>query len=197
MAKRDGRYPGIDVLLSERALKRLARWLVRLGVPSSDVHDVAQDVLEQMLKTWGNYDAERSPADRWQNRIAVFTASHYHEKVKRRPREWPGTEPDPEMPDESPTALELVEDVSRRQHARALIHQIPPELRDVLTRYLAGVSMNEIATQLSLPVSTAYKRLARACDELGHLWRTAEATANQTPIPQAPNPRARPPRDKG
>ncbi|MGK3969865.1 RNA polymerase sigma factor [Sorangium sp. So ce118] len=197
MAKGDSRYPGIDVLLSDRALGRLTRWLVRLGVPSSDVHDVAQDVLEQMLRTWGNYDAERSPADRWQNRIAVFTASHYHEKVERRSREQPGTEPDPEMPDESPTALELVEDVSQRQHARALIQEIPPELRDVLTRYLAGVPMNEIATQLSLPVSTAYKRLTRACDELGRLWRMAEATANETPIPEAPDPRAQRIRDKG
>lgn len=197
MAKGDNRYPGIDVLLSGRALGRLNRWLVRLGIPSSDVHDVAQDVLEQMLRTWGNYDAERSPADRWQNRIAVFTASHYHERVKRRSREQPGTEPDPEMPDESPTALDLVEDVSQRQHARALIHQIPPELRDVLTRYLAGMPMNEIATQLSLPVSTAYKRLARACDELGRLWRIAEATANPTPIPEAPDPRAQRIREKG
>lgn len=148
-----------------------------------------------MLKTWGNYNAERAPAERWQNRIAVFTASDYHERVKRRPWERPGTEPDPEMPDENPTALELVEDVSQRQHARALIHQIHPELRDVLTRYLAGVPMTEIARQLSLPVTTAYKRLARARDELGHLWRTAEATANQPAVPRAPNPRARRSRD--
>ncbi|WP_437723900.1 RNA polymerase sigma factor [Sorangium sp. So ce861] len=196
MAKGDNRYPGIDVLLSDRARGRLIRWLVRLGVPSSDVHDVAQDVLEQMLRTWGKYDAARSPADRWQNRIAVFTAAHYHEKAQRRSREQPGTEPDPEIPDEAPTALELVEDVSQRQHARALIQQIPPELRDVLTRYLAGVPMDEIAAQLSLPVSTAYKRLTRACEELGRLWRMAEAAANQTLIPEAPDPRARRIRDK-
>lgn len=94
------------------------------------------------------------------------------------------------MPDEGPTALELVEDVSQRQHARALIHQIHPELRDVLTRYLAGEPMTEIARQLSLPVATAYKRLARACDELGHLWRMTEATAIQTGGPRAPSPRA-------
>ncbi|MGK4000939.1 RNA polymerase sigma factor [Sorangium sp. So ce1024] len=202
MAKGDsrypGRYPGIDVLLSARALQRLKRWLVRLGVPSSDVHDVAQDVLEQLLRTWGNYDAQRSPADRWQNRIAVFTASHYHEKVRRRSREQPGTEPDPEVPDESPTALDLVEDVSQRQHARALIQELPPELRDVLTRYLVGMPMDEIATQLSLPVSTAYKRLTRACDELRRLCRMAEATASQALSPETPGPgRARRVREKG
>ncbi|WP_437897171.1 RNA polymerase sigma factor [Sorangium sp. So ce124] len=181
MATRDERYPGIDALLSDRALQRLARWLVRLGVPSSEVRDVAQDVLEQLLKTWGKYDANIGPVDRWQNRIAVFTALHYHEKVKGRPWERPGVEPDPETPDESPTALELVEDLSQRQHARALMHQISPDLREVLARYLAGMPMKEIATQLSLPVSTAYRRLARACEELGHLWRMAEACPTAGP----------------
>ncbi|AGP41670.1 hypothetical protein BE04_27565 [Sorangium cellulosum] len=61
----------------------------------------------------------------------------------------------------------------------------------MLTRYLAGVPMDEIAMQLSLPVSTAYKRLTRACDELGRVFRMAEATANQALTPETPGPRAR------
>ncbi|WP_437620574.1 RNA polymerase sigma factor [Sorangium sp. So ce1151] len=137
------------------------RWLRLLGVPRRDRRDVAQIVMLAAHESFANYDPARGPPDRWLNRIAVHTASHYAERARRRVEEPLPDDFDAEL--EEPSAEEYIISECDRLFALSVLREIDGELGAVLMAHdIEGVPMADFASQSGIPLSTAYKRRTRA-----------------------------------
>ncbi|HEX6384321.1 MAG TPA: sigma-70 family RNA polymerase sigma factor [Anaerolineae bacterium] len=121
--------------------------------------DAAQDAFIDAHRCLPTLEAPRAfPA--WFRRI-VF--KHSHRQVRRRR---PALIPDEawdNLPAEGPGPDQMLEQMQRQQAVRAAIQALPDIYRQVTQLfYLAGHSYGDVATHLSLPVSTVKKRLYTA-----------------------------------
>ncbi len=148
-------------LFDKKTIVLVRRWLRLLGVPRRDRRDVAQNVMLAAHESFANYDPARGPPDRWLNRIAVHTASHYAERARRRQEE-----PLPDDFDavlEEPSAEEQIISERDRLLALSVLRELDGELSAVLVAHdIEGVPMADFASQSGIPLSTAYKRRTRA-----------------------------------
>ncbi len=148
-------------LFDKKTIVLVRRWLRLLGVPRRDRRDVAQNVMLAAYESFANYDPARGPPDRWLNRIAVHTASHYAERARRRQEE-----PLPDDFDavlEEPSAEEQIISERDRLLALSVLRELDGELSAVLVAHdIEGVPMADFASQSGIPLSTAYKRRTRA-----------------------------------
>jgi RNA polymerase sigma-70 factor (ECF subfamily) len=140
-----------------RELDYLYRALRRHGASSDDVEDLAQDVFLVMWRRWGDYDGAR-PLRPWLTGI-VFKVVSRHRQRRRRELPIGPLEPADEAlrPDER---LSLARERALALTALARLkerHRAALVLSD-----LDGVPMREIAQLLSVPIATAYTRVARA-----------------------------------
>ena len=72
-----------------------------------------------------------------------------------------------EMPDEEPEAYERLEEGERRRLLKAALGELPPDFRAALTLIdLQGLSYQEAAEALALPLGTVKSRVSRARDTL-------------------------------
>ena len=145
----------------EGELDYVHRTLRRLGTPASEIEDLAQDVFLALRHSWANYDAER-PLRPYLFGIA-FRLVSAHQRKTRREVAIGIVEPDDLRPGP--------DDVLHAKQARALVlaalERIPLPRRAVLVmRDLDDVSVEQIATVLSIPLFTAYSRLRKARREL-------------------------------
>lgn len=162
-----GKGQAVTVLSGQKVYAALWSWLGALDVPLRDRRDVAQDVLLAAFTSLHTYDPMKSRPERWLNGIAVHVAAHYHEKAHRR-REELSPEPLLDAEDPAPLACERIDAEQNRQRALAELHSLDPDLRAVLVAHdIDQVPMTEIAAKHGIPVSTAYKRRARALRALG------------------------------
>jgi RNA polymerase sigma-70 factor (ECF subfamily) len=134
----------------------LYRALRRQGVRPSDLDDMAQEVFIAMWRSWPRFDGER-PVRPWLSGIAFRVARNH---LRRRHREVPGGELD--VQDETA----LLEEGLAAARARALVLRIlaglPEKYRAPLVMHeLDGLSVNEVAAQLALPLATVYTRMRR------------------------------------
>jgi RNA polymerase sigma-70 factor (ECF subfamily) len=144
----------------QRQLDYLIGSLRRLGVVYPDIEDVLHEVFLVMLTRWDDYDRAR-PIRPWLFGIAFRVASASRRKGTR---EVLGDESEVEdlgeRPDESLAASQ-----NRALLLRALA-ELPLERRAVLIMHeVDETPMREIATQLSIPLFTAYSRLRKARQE--------------------------------
>ncbi|WP_437308982.1 RNA polymerase sigma factor [Sorangium sp. So ce388] len=151
-----------DHLFQEETVRRVHRWLGKLGVPERDRSDLSQDVFLAAVMSFGSYDPSRGSVSRWLNGIAVNLASHYHEKASQRYE----VITDPAelcKAGGSATALDLLLEAERRRLLRSLIMGLPFELRSVLVQHdVHEIPMRDIAATRAIPLSTVYKRRTRA-----------------------------------
>ncbi|WP_437687306.1 RNA polymerase sigma factor [Sorangium sp. So ce176] len=148
-------------IFNKKTIVLVRRWLRLLGVPRRDRRDVAQNVMLAAHESFGNYDPARGPPDRWLNRIAVHTASHYAERARRRVEEPLPDDFDAEL--EEPSAEEQIISECDRLFALSVLREIDGELGAVLMAHdIEGVPMADFASQSGIPLSTAYKRRTRA-----------------------------------
>lgn len=145
----------------QRELDYLFGSLRRLGVPQRDIEDVVHEVFLVMYRRWEDYDRMR-PLRPWLFGIAFRVASSHRRKGAR---EVFGNNFDVEdsaaRPDEAVAAGE-----TRSLLLRALA-QVPLERRAVLVMHdVDETSMRDIATELGIPLFTAYSRLRKARKEL-------------------------------
>ena len=145
----------------QRELDYLIGSLRRLGVPGSDIEDVLHEVFLVMLTRWADYDRAR-PVRPWLFGIAFRVASSQRRKGTREVlSEHFETEDPRERPDESALAVQ-----NRALLLKALA-QVPMERRAVLIMHeVDETSMRDIASQLGIPLFTAYSRLRKARREL-------------------------------
>jgi glucose/mannose transport system substrate-binding protein len=145
--------------LLQEHLGGIARYLGRLGIPSSEVDDVAQEVFVVAASKLAGVP---SGSDRpFLYAIASRVANNARRADTRRRRAYEryvefGSDPVPTQ-----------EDLSDQLRARALfdsvLRDMTPELRGVfLLCEVEGLAVPEIARRLSLPTGTAASRLRRA-----------------------------------
>jgi RNA polymerase sigma-70 factor (ECF subfamily) len=137
----------------------IVRSLRRLGVYRDDVEDMAHEVFLALYRTWDKFDASR-PLRPYLFGIAFRVAASHRRKTRR----------------ELPCALFDIDDGTRPdqalqiKQARALVllalERIPLPRRAVFVMHdIDEVGMRDIASNLSIPLFTAYSRLRKARKE--------------------------------
>jgi RNA polymerase sigma-70 factor, ECF subfamily len=136
-----------------------------------DAEDVSQDAF---LRAFHRLDQYRGTATfrTWLLQITQNTALNVLARTRRRPTE-PADE-SPETPDRDPLGQPVTE-LERRERQQRLelkLGALRPEYRSLLVlRDLEGLSYNEIADVLEMPLGSVKGRLHRARGELIELLR--------------------------
>jgi RNA polymerase sigma-70 factor (ECF subfamily) len=130
--------------------------LRRLGAPVSDLEDLTHDVFVQVQRHLDDYDPTR-PIKPWLFGFALRIISQ-HRRRGRRHKEGPGETGN--AVDPAPLADERLAIEDDQRLVLAALGAIEPERRAVFVLYeLDGVTIDEIARTLSIPVNTTYSRL--------------------------------------
>ena len=145
----------------QRELDYIWRTLRRLGVPPSEIEDVAQDVFLALRASWTDYDQSRP------RRPYLFGIAFRIASAGRRKR---GREVALGMIvvlDSTPDPADALETKQARALVLAALERVPLNRRAVLVMHdLDGVPMVDVAATLSIPLFTAYSRLRKARKEL-------------------------------
>ncbi len=164
---KQGNKRAFDALVI-RYQHRLNRLVMRFVKNSSEANDVVQETFIKAYKALPDFRGD-SAFYSWLYRIAINTAKNYLVARDRRP---PAVDLDfMEMEEhadgadmietENPEGLLLREEVESAVNAS--VDTLNDELRTTLIlRELAGLSYDEIAEALSIPVGTVRSRLSRA-----------------------------------
>lgn len=138
--------------------------LHRMGVRPDDVADVLQEVFFVVHRRRCTFDGSSSLRT-WLFGICIRLAKNYHRKAYRRreravveppeDRTWVGSgSHDPER---------ALERTRARRAAEALLDRLPPDKRAVFVMFeVEGLSCEQIAEQVGVPVGTVYSRLHAA-----------------------------------
>ena len=138
-------------------------WLERLGVPVRDRRDVSQEVFLAAYASFPTYNPLRARPERWLNKIAVHVAAHYRTRALHRREELTPEDLLDDAVDETPGPEEQLEEQEARLLALELLHTLDVGARAVLIAHdIDGIPMAEVAEQLGIPLSTAYKWRTRA-----------------------------------
>ncbi|WP_437971100.1 sigma-70 family RNA polymerase sigma factor [Sorangium sp. So ce260] len=164
----DARSAAAALLFRPKVFRDVRRWLERLGVPARDRDDVAGEVWLCAWRSWPTYDPEHARPERWLNRIMLHVCSHYHERASRR-REVLLDEP-LDVADPAPDALHLLVAEETRLGVLDAIDRLDLHEREVLVGHdIEEIPIGELVEELEVPMSTAYKRRARALAALREL----------------------------
>ncbi|WP_438032927.1 RNA polymerase sigma factor [Sorangium sp. So ce204] len=192
---REGAYWRI---FNKKTIVLVRRWLRLLGVPRRDRWDIAQNVMLAAHESFGNYDPDLGPSDRWLNKIAVHAASHYGLRERRRKEDPLPDDFDAEL--DEPSAEEQLISACDRLFARAVLRELDAELGAILMAHdIEGVPMAAFASRAGIPLSTAYKRRSRALAAFQQLAtrRLASMPGEEARGGGSPEPGAGPPRVAG
>jgi len=150
----------------DRELDYVFGTLQRLGAPSADIEDLLQEVFLALHRNWLTLDTTRSLRP-WLFGVA-FRVVRMHRR--RRSRETPEAELDPE--DDSPSPEGLVQ----RQESLALLSAgldlVPASRRSVVIKHdLEGREIVDIARELRITKFGIYARLYKGRKELASAVR--------------------------
>jgi RNA polymerase sigma factor (sigma-70 family) len=141
-----------------------------LGISVQDRRDLSQDVFFAAYRSFPTYDPLRGRLDPWLNKITINVAGQYWKRVRhRREQLTPDDALDAlDAPDNTPGPDEQLVREQERRMVLDLLQTVDADRRAVLLAHdVDGVPMVEIAEQLGIPVSTAYRWRARAMEALG------------------------------
>ncbi len=146
------------------------RSLLRLGIPRSNVEDVAQDVFLVVRRRLGDYDRARSlPA--WLFGIARRVASEWRRSTGRAQRRLDLLPP----PAEGETAARAAELGEAAELVRNFLAELDEDHRLVFVlSELEGLSGTEIAEALATNRNTVYTRLRKARARFEHAIARAQ-----------------------
>jgi RNA polymerase sigma-70 factor (ECF subfamily) len=153
----------------QSAVYRVVRGI--LGDPAES-EDVAQEVF---LKAYANLARFRGDSSlfTWLYRIAVNEALRAR---KRRPLPTLEALPETEVPPSEPDAEGDAPTLATLQR---MLAKLPDDYRAIVTlRDLEGLSYQEIAETLEIPIGTVESRLFRARQDLRALWRKTKEAKN-------------------
>jgi RNA polymerase sigma-70 factor (ECF subfamily) len=150
--------------------------LRRLGVRTEDLPDVTHDVFMTLWRRFGDLDQER-PSRPWIFGIAVRVAMAYRRRAFRL-RERLFGDDQRELMDPSPDPHARLAAAERQRLVRSALASLDLERRAVLIMHdFDGVSGQEIAASLEIPLKTMYSRLAAARVRFIKAFRRAERKA--------------------
>jgi RNA polymerase sigma-70 factor (ECF subfamily) len=166
-AAQGGDRAALEALL-RRHHDRLYAVCRRLTGDDADAADACQEALIAIVRGLPRFDA-RSTFSTWAYRVTTNAALDELRRRRRRPdpglpREWGLDTPEDgsgDVPDEQ---------VADRLDVDAALRRLAPEFRAaVVLRDLAGLSYDEIADALDIPIGTVRSRIARGRAALGEL----------------------------
>jgi RNA polymerase sigma-70 factor (ECF subfamily) len=151
------------LLFRKKTFASVWQWLKRLGVTVRDRGDVSQDVFLAAYTSFHTYDPLRARPERWLNKITVHVAAHYRARALHRREELTPEDLLDDAVDEAPGPEEQLEGHQARLLVLELLHKIDADAGAVLIAHdIDGIPMAEVAEQLGIPLSTAYKWRTRA-----------------------------------
>ncbi len=152
----------------------LWRSLQRLGVRGADLEDVMQEVLLVVHRRADSFDPSRARITTWLFGICLRVARGYQRRQQRR-RESPADPPPEERYDAETPETELGRrDAQRRLLAALDAMSIEKRAAFVLFE-LEGLSCDEIAELMSVPVGTVHSRIHAARDIFKRALEAEEA----------------------
>ena len=145
----------------QRELDYVHRTLRRLGTPSSEVEDLAQDVFLALRAAWPTYDSTR-PLRPYLFGIA-FRIAATQQRKRRREVAFEVAE----VADSGPAPDDALLAKQARAVVLAALEHVPLARRAVLVMHdIDGVPVENVAAALAIPRFTAYSRLRKARREL-------------------------------
>jgi RNA polymerase sigma-70 factor (ECF subfamily) len=147
------------------------RSLRRLGVSPADLEDMAHEVFLAVHGQLGAYDRSR-PLRPWLFAFVFRIASHYRRKARRET----DLEDADNVADGAAAADVQLEAEAKRQLVVAALDRIELERRAVFVLHeLDGITCQEIARVLGIPLGTVYSRLRLARDDFSVAVRRIQA----------------------
>jgi RNA polymerase sigma-70 factor (ECF subfamily) len=160
VASHEGVARGDCLGVFEREFDYVCVTLRRLGVPPSDIEDLAHEVFLVMYRRWDVYDPAHA-IRAWLFGIAFRVAARHRKKLRRET-----LQPSPEIEDTAPGPDQAVAAHQARAIVAAALQEIPLKRRAVFVMHcIDNVAMREVASILSIPMFTAYSRLRKARKE--------------------------------
>ena len=157
--------------LYERNVQMVIGMARQLGVPASDIDDVAQDVFVAAFRDLDKVRAGFLPG--WLFRLTSYRVHNRHRQ--RRVREafvrlWRGTpEPDPDGPEQALLRHDATRKVER------ILARMSRKKREVFALFeLQGLPGEDIASLMGIPLDTVWSRLAHARREFTRIGRSLE-----------------------
>jgi RNA polymerase sigma-70 factor, ECF subfamily len=147
----------------------------RLGVAPEEVEDVAQEVFSAVFK-----DLEKIQPGALSAFLFRLTSNRVHDRFRRRRvretfRRWFGPS-EPAFDSDGPERAAMRRDAER--HVGRILARMSHKKRDVFALFeLQGVSGEEIAEQLQIPIDTVWTRLHHARAEFTKVARSLELCA--------------------
>lgn len=162
---RDGDIAALGVLY-DRYDADVRRLISRLGVAAGDVDDLVQLTFLDAMRSAGHYDG-RASGKTWLCGIAVNIVRRHRRSVSRLLRRltaW-ATEPPDERAHDTPERDAVLSEAARR--AQRALERLSDKKRQVFVLVaLEGLSGEEVAAALGIPVATVWTRLHHARREL-------------------------------
>jgi RNA polymerase sigma-70 factor (ECF subfamily) len=133
--------------------------LSRMGVRQADLADMTQEVFVVVHRRLGSFEG-RASVRGWISGICRKVASNY----RRRPHHRESSEtPIEERSGEGPDPEQVALRVEMRRLLDSILDVLDPEKRAVLVMYeIEGLSCQEIADELGVPIGTIHSRLHAA-----------------------------------
>jgi len=140
------------------AAYNLARWLTRNELDAEDV------VQEAYLRAFSYFESfQGGDGKAW---LLTIVRNTYYNWLKRNRVHEPMVSFDEEfhgMSPETPSQETLVLDQQRKRIMRQVLDDLPAQYREVLVlREMEGLSYQEVATTVGVPIGTVMSRLSRA-----------------------------------
>ena len=164
--------PALDFrTIFELEVGYVMRTLRRLSVAPADLEDLAHDVFLAVHQQFHRYDPTR-PLRPWLFGFAFRIASHYRRKAGRET----ALEHEEHVIDSGETPDALLEKERRRRLVLAALDAIELSRRAVFVLHeLDGVTCEEIARTLEIPVGTTYSRLRLARQDFSQAMNRLQA----------------------
>ncbi|MDX1664081.1 MAG: sigma-70 family RNA polymerase sigma factor [Candidatus Promineifilaceae bacterium] len=168
--------------LFDRHVRLLFSISVHLVGNQLAAEEIALDVFVRVWENAESYQPERAKVTTWLTTITRYRAIDYLRRQGRRPESdsvsWDVLPVKPLPPQNSPE--QLAGNALRRERIRGALRQIPDEQRRVLLlAYFGGLTQQEIADRLDLPLGTVKTRIRLGLQKLRFLLRGEESPGQQ------------------
>jgi RNA polymerase sigma-70 factor (ECF subfamily) len=148
----------------DRHRQAVTQFLFRMLREPADVEDVVQETFLQIWNRSHQYDPTKASPAGW---LTLIARSRALDLIRRRKPGRPGNEVEPSF--EYDMSLGLVQDESR-QHVRDAMAKLPSEQREVIRlAFLGGLTHEQIAGILHVPLGTVKTRIRLGLRRLKHL----------------------------
>ena len=161
------------VLRHERMIYLLC---LRMTGNAADAQDCAQETMLRAFKAFGSFRRDASFST-WITRIAMNVCTDALRKRRSvASLDAMREETNFDLPDAAPTAYARLEQKERMRLLREGLDELPEEMRQIIVlRDMRGMSYEEIAETLELPLGTVKSRVSRAREKLsGILQKSSE-----------------------